>query len=191
MSKELEFLELYRTYEGQLRDAGVDYKTLEEKSDDLLQNRMRICRQMRNYLSHQNDAGFLNISEKQIEFLKDRIREQELQGDILQNHLVTVRAGSCKPEDTLDSVYRKMKRNHTQYLPICEGNHVVGVLSITDVVETLLKGLNLVSSCKTSGQIVCKPPVTCMEDLPAGVPVICCTEDGRVDKKCFGIWFAE
>ena len=57
------FLSLYREFETLLRDDGKDYKELEESADDLLQNRLRINRQLRNYLTHNHDAGFLEISD--------------------------------------------------------------------------------------------------------------------------------
>ena len=64
------FLDAYREYETVLRAKGLDYKTVEDGADDITQNRMRINRQMRNYLTHQHDAGFLVISDKQIAYLK-------------------------------------------------------------------------------------------------------------------------
>lgn len=187
MSREQEFLELYRTYESALRDAGEDYKTLEERSDDLLQNRMRMCRQMRNYLSHQNDAGFLSISESQLDFLRELIRAQELKGDILQNHIGTVRAGSCKPEDTLESAYRKMKRNKTDKLPVCEGTRVLGVLTLNDVMDGVFKQAVLVSQVKYTGEVCCKKPTQKMDTL--SMNVVCCTDTGTVSGKCLGVWF--
>ena len=42
MTMETEFLELYKTYEGLLRNDGKEYKAIEDAADDLTQNRMRI-----------------------------------------------------------------------------------------------------------------------------------------------------
>ena len=62
------YLELYREYETALRAAGMDYKAVEEAADALVGDRMRMCRQMRNYLTHSSDAGFLDVSDQQISF---------------------------------------------------------------------------------------------------------------------------
>ena len=78
MNKVEEFLAAYREYESLLRDNQKDYKTIEDGSDDLNQNRMRICRQMRNYLSHQNDIGFLEPTKLQIDYMKELSVKQRL-----------------------------------------------------------------------------------------------------------------
>ena len=94
------FLSLYREFETLLRDDGKDYKELEESADDLLQNRLRINRQLRNYLTHNHDAGFLEISDKQIAFMEKLIFEQKSSMDILKKHIKSAKVAGCLCTDT-------------------------------------------------------------------------------------------
>lgn len=61
MHQTTDFLALYREYESLLREQGLEYKQAEDAAEGQVQDRMRICRQIRNYLVHQEDAGFLEI----------------------------------------------------------------------------------------------------------------------------------
>ncbi len=106
MNKETdEFLSLYKTYEGLLRKRGTDYRAVEEK---LNSDRMRMMRQMRNYLCHSEDPGFVIISPVCLEALKIMIKEENMnQGGMIQNYLVTPAKGSIKEGTKLsEAVYR-------------------------------------------------------------------------------------
>lgn len=108
MSKEIDkFLSLYRTYEGMLRARGVDYREVESEQTGQGNGRMTIMRQMRNYLSHAEDPGFIEISPACIKALENMVKEESLKGDIVKNHLVTPAKGSVKEGTMLSKlVYR-------------------------------------------------------------------------------------
>ena len=111
MSKENEqFLSLYKTYEGLLRQRGTDYRTIEEAQTALGNGRMTIMRQMRNYLCHAEDPGFITISSACISALEKMVKEEQLKGDIVKNHLITPAKGSLKEGTPLSqAVYRMAK----------------------------------------------------------------------------------
>ncbi len=73
MKNEKELLALYREYETILRDQGQDPKTYEDSLDDMESNRLRMCRLFRNYLSHQDDVGYLEVSDSMVKFMEKTV----------------------------------------------------------------------------------------------------------------------
>lgn len=191
MQKTEQFLELYRTYEGLLRDNGIDYKMVEDEADDLTQNRMRICRQIRNYLSHQNDPGFLEISDTQIRYLTQLVETQKMAGDVLANHLSTVRAGTCALGDTCVEVIRKMKRLKTTVLPVYDRMAgVIGMIHLMDVAMAAAEQKTLVADVKMKTDVICAKPESRMEDIIASNSImVCCTVTGLPKGKLSGVYF--
>lgn len=106
MQKETEkFLSLYKTYENLLRDHGTDYRSVEEQQTN---GRMTMMRQMRNYLSHAEDPGFIFISKDCLTALEDMVKKEALKGDIVKNHLVTPAKGSIKEGMFMSAVVKWM-----------------------------------------------------------------------------------
>lgn len=109
MSKENEqFLSLYKTYEGLLRQRGIDYRIIEEEQSKQGLGRMTIMRQMRNYLCHAEDPGFITVSQACIKALEKMVKEEQMRGDIVKNHLVTPAKGSLKEGTMLSKVVYRM-----------------------------------------------------------------------------------
>lgn len=97
-----QFLELYREYETVLREQGLDYFSVNELAEPpLLKNRLTMVRQMRNYLTHVNDVGFLFVTDEQIAFLKDLIRNQKLRGDLIRKHLLPAKKCAVSVTDSV------------------------------------------------------------------------------------------
>lgn len=193
MKKSDKFLGLYREYETVLRDQGIDYKVLEENADDMLQNRLRICRQMRNYLTHNHDAGFLEVSDNQIRFMEKLIKDQKMQDDILKKHLKSVTTASCNLKDKCSDVITKMNKLKTEYFPVCDDNGIVGLVSIYDVSATLLANTKTVKMSvitKFIKKVRCMQPdvqMKCVAEYDE--PVICCTDTGDMQGKLLGVYF--
>ena len=99
MKKNERFLNLYREYESLMREKGLDCKDFEDRADPTLSKRLYMCRQFRNYLSHTNDPGFLEISDSQIDFLQDRIEKLKIEEDILKKHLKSPKVAICFEKD--------------------------------------------------------------------------------------------
>ena len=87
------FLSLYKTYEGLLKKRGTDYRTVEAETAS---DRMTILRQIRNYLSHKEDPGFLTVSPLSIRFLESLIEEELRRDGLVQDHLISPAKGSIK-----------------------------------------------------------------------------------------------
>lgn len=189
------FLSLYREYETLLRDVGMDYKDLEEKSDDLMQNRLRINRQLRNYLTHNHDAGFLEISDKQIAFLEKLVFDQKSSMDILKKHVKTVNAAACTYADNLESVITKMSKLRVEKIPVYDGFGVLGFVSAYDVMKAFLvekrpKTAKLSVVKKLEKKVVCMSPDTQMSVVNAYAgDIVCCTDTGNKNGKLLGVFF--
>lgn len=190
------FLSLYREYETLLRDAGVDYKELEDSCEDVqMQNRLRINRQLRNYLTHNHDAGFLDISEKQIAYLEALILEQKQKGDILKKYIKTIRTGCVSTTDKLVDVLTKFTKLKQTKLLVLEQGCPVGIVNVYDVMKAYLAAtrpktekLSAVKSMQK--RIPYVDGLTSMEQvLELHESVICCTDNGTKDGKVLGVYY--
>lgn len=195
MSKETDrFLSLYRTYENLLRDHGTDYRAMEEKQTN---GRMTMMRQMRNYLSHSEDPGFIAVSPLCLKVLEDMVKEESLKGDIVKGHLVTPAKGSIKEGTELSQVvYRlaKLASSGILSLPVYEEGtkRLLGILTLERAAYFLDEHGNVpldVDIMGTDGhygmefQLV-KPSDMVPEDM--GDRFWCCTKDGTVGSQYMG-----
>lgn len=190
-----EFLELYRTYEGLIRDKGKDYKTIEESADDLLSNRMRITRQMRNYLSHNADPAFLEISTQQMKMLEDLIWEERSNIDLVRDHLYTGKKGFCSEAMPIKTVLEQMVKLKVSKLPVLSGKTILGLVDIYKVSAAFLKAPDGILEKKTYGvygkQFVCLAPEQPVSDAAGYLDtekVICCTSDGTSKGPFIGLY---
>ncbi len=55
------------------------------------------------------------------------------------SEIMTREVKTIKPDNTADESLRTMSENHIRHLPVVENDKVVGILSIMDVVKTILK----------------------------------------------------
>ena len=186
MKNDNKFLSLYREYESFIRDQGIDPKDYEEKVDDETANRLRMCRQMRNYLSHQNDPGFLNISDNQIAFLESYTDSLKMQGDVVKKHLKAIVPATCGESDKCCDVLKQMTKLKTNNILVLSKKGV-GVANIYDVINKALESKTTkMSLVKTKPTYKIVSPTTKMEDIPFG-SVILCTHDGTETGKLLGV----
>jgi CBS domain-containing protein len=61
-----------------------------------------------------------------------------LVGDLMSGTLIV-----CTPEDTMVTARRLMKANRIRHLLVMEGKHLVGLLSISDVLEVILQDTDM------------------------------------------------
>lgn len=146
-----EFLALYKSYEAALRAQDKDYRTVEEASGS---DRMRIMRQMRNYLSHADDPGFIAISPVCLEVLRQMVKEEQVKGDIAKNHLVTPAKGSLKEGMPLPAAVYQMVRHMVDgrsEMPVYdEKKQLKGILTLERAAYALNQGHTLLYE-KTCG----------------------------------------
>ncbi|MBO0740764.1 MAG: CBS domain-containing protein [Hyphomicrobiaceae bacterium] len=64
--------------------------------------------------------------------------QQLLVGDLMSRTLIV-----CAPGDTMVTARRLMKANRIRHLLVMEGSHLVGLLSISDVLEVILQDTDM------------------------------------------------
>lgn len=194
MGKETdEFLSLYRTYENLLRDHNTDYRSVEEKQTN---SRMTIMRQMRNYLAHAEDPGFIAISKNCLTVLENMVKEESLKGDIVKNHLITPAKGSVKEGTLMSTVVRWMAARSMmglQELPVydSEAKRLKGVIMLEWAAYMLDTKGNLPISEENYGKYGYATNHHILK-LTDPVPVdmdndfYFCTKDGTLDSQYMG-----
>lgn len=68
------FLDAFRALDTELKSDGSTVLDYENSLDTLVQERLKVCRIMRNYMAH-NDTTFLSTTNEQIKFLEDQVTE--------------------------------------------------------------------------------------------------------------------
>lgn len=195
MSKETDkFLSLYRTYEGLLRSRGTDYRTIEQEELEKGNERLTIMRQMRNYMAHREDPGFLAISPLCLRVLERMVKEEALKGDIIKNHLITPAKGSIKSGTPLgDVVYRlsNLAALGQLELPVYdpETKRLQGIVLLERMAWELKNRGNIPieeSTCGPYGNAfyLVKPDDSVPSD--PGTQFYCCTKDGTLDSPYLG-----
>lgn len=89
-------LSLYRTYENLVRDGGTDPKALEAGMDGVLASEMTLIRQFRNFLSHTEDPGFLEPTDKMLRVLEKQVKDWTMKGDVAKKHAKQAVIGNAK-----------------------------------------------------------------------------------------------
>lgn len=64
--------------------------------------------------------------------------ERSLVGDLMATKLVV-----CTPDDPMVTARKLMKANRVRHLPVMEDGHLVGLLSISDVLEAILQDTDM------------------------------------------------
>lgn len=183
------FLALYREYEALIRGKGIDPKDYETQVDEQIGARLTMCRVFRNYLSHRNDPGFLEISQVQIKFLQKVIHDLNQEEDILKKHIKTAAAGACSPKDKCGDVLQQFAKIRPQQIVVADKT----MYALVDVYEVALEAAksktSKIESCKliTKGLFFASPTDK-MVDLPAN-NIIICTQDGTATGKFVGVYY--
>lgn len=180
------FLDAYKSWESAVRASGRDTADFEDVSTTE-GARLRICRLVRNYLSHNNDPGFVEPMEKMIVFMEKMAENQLLAGDSVKKHLK-------KPEAALISCDEKVHVAVKRMLPFrCElvaayNGPGYKVYSMYDLVSTML-AKPATTKVRDVKALKVKPvfvkPTDSMETVLAE-NVTLCTTDGSPDGVLLG-----
>lgn len=191
-----EFMSQYKAYESLLRERGIDPKEYEENMDAKTAGRLRICRQLRNYISHNDDPGFVVVSDKQTAFLKSCVNAITASCDIVKKHMRTLKAGACTEGERCTDVLGKFRKCGTYALVILHTDGSYGFVDLFDTVEyafsgkgKLMGGVKALSGRKVPPH-VCVDPAFRFADLPQGMIAVC-TDDGTKNGKVLGIVYPD
>lgn len=179
------FLQLYRTYESLLREQkGIEPKDEEANVDGLIGDRLRMCRQFRNYFVHTPDPGFLEASDKMGKFLSDYVDALKSKGDTVKKHMK--RADTCivpikgHMSDALE-VFNKYKQ-FSVVIDMGDGSY--GTLSVFDSVGVAARAKLETLKIRKVKPVFCAP----LDDFQAldTDRITLCTDDGTAKGKLLG-----
>lgn len=185
-SKSEQLLSLYREYEGLVRDDGYDAKVLEDEMDAATADRMRMIRQFRNYLSHHNDPGFLEPTDRMIAFLGKQLAAWKMRSDVVKKHVKSVSYSMCTDKDRCIDAIAKMASLKRDKIVMMTGSGLV-LVSMYDITPLAFASKNARMSV---AKVLKEKPVFVnpLMDM-AGLDrshVYVCTDDGSPSGKVMG-----
>lgn len=183
MTQQEKFLTVYKEYETLVRAAGKYPKDIEIEAEEIEANRLCICRQFRNYLSHVSDPGFLVPTDKMLKFLQGRVEVLKSQNDTAKKHTKKPDACILQVSDrVLDAIemFAKMKRDTL----LVRGGITWFQISVYDVL-----GLKTTEKLEKVKKKIIVPnhcaPLDSYASLDFSKPVLC-TDNGTKDGKILG-----
>lgn len=191
MSNNDKFLSVYKDFESTLRNQNIDFKELENQGDSLISNRLRICRQIRNYLSHNNDSNFIETSRSQIKFLEEMNENQKMKDDIVKKHLGRVNSYTCSIYDKCTEVLAIMSKRGVSQYPVLDeikGTYEIKIVSIYDIANAVLesKTKRIKDILKFDNNFTFVDPLYLYIEVSKDIFTFC-TSDGTKDGKILGI----
>lgn len=168
MTKNIKYLEVYRRFESVLKADGKyftvkDYEDALE-SDKSKQNKLRMCRMIRNYIEHENQT-FLEATDEMIDFLeKETISIDESETPV-KKKMVSVK-NAIKDTDLIVVAADYMTKKKYDTIPIFDKTDFsVGVLTYESIVKYIASGD--FSKAKKTSVIVAKHKFGFVkEDMP-------------------------
>lgn len=189
MSTTSDFLELYRQYETALRGRGASVTDMEGVFDDVRSQKLRICRQMRNYMSH-NEGGFIEPTAKQVKFMRDMIMDE---CDTAKSAMVSKARGTVVENGRCDDALSAMASSKREVIGVVDKKGLpCGYAYIYDIMKPYLKSkaakMGDVSYRKTGWALAA--PSDLLENLPRQT-LIFVTADGTAEGRVMGtVWRA-
>lgn len=132
MSQTKTFLELYKNLEVLLREKGQTVLKYEDILTQEESDKLRICRQMRNYIFHHGDGEeFLICSQAMCEFLSALIQEEKEGKSSRTNRIQPVLI-----TDRLSDIRAAFSKNNRTWMPIVDSDGMyVGSLDMLQFIR--------------------------------------------------------
>lgn len=135
-----EFINTYKTLENLLREKSPDTSVLEYENTlpAAEGDKLRICRQLRNYIQHHEDGEvFISISDNMIKFLKLLITQIESEEKKVIDRVY--RLGAIELGEKLINVVERFSKTKREWLPVVDNNGMfLGILSYYSVFNAIL-----------------------------------------------------
>ena len=142
MTEQEKYLETFRQYETAVRtysyESAKDYE--DSVKDVNVQDKLRICRVIRNYLAHSQDAGkFISISSAMQRFMEETVYMLDEGACPISKKMTPV--SKCLHEtNTVEEAIAFMKKVHASTVPIfSKENEVIGIFSYENFTKTFVK----------------------------------------------------
>ena len=130
------FLEKYKELEGILRNSdSISILQYEETLSPTDMEKLRICRQIRNYVQHHDDGyTFLSATETMCDFLDYLIQSENAKRGIVKDKLY--RLAPLSYDDTLASGLERYANAKREWMPVVDGDGIyLGVLPLLQFVQ--------------------------------------------------------
>lgn len=189
MNKTDEFLAKYKELETILREQGLDYKMEFESEGKQNAAEFTIMRQMRNYMSHNDNKNFVVPSDKQIAMIAATIKKYETKNDSAKKHMKKVDLLSVKTGDTIKTALKLCGTKKINVVPvysIMRGTPIYGCVNLLDMITFAeAKGYNTkMGDIKKNTSFGFAKTTDDYNNLPS---VTFVTEDGTNKTKALGI----
>ena len=153
MKQNTKFLTLYKELEAAIANKktmsdGTEIPNtvleFEEYLSEESKNKLRICRQMRNFIQH-NDENFLTSSQEQEEFLAQMISEVTGEKRLAKDHMKRIMTPLTEKDNHLAALTMLSKRKE-EWVPIVDKSGVIkNAVSYETIGTSLAKGATLKS----------------------------------------------
>lgn len=185
MNNNKEFMNKYKELETELRDQNLDYLELENQSENSIQNKMRVCRIMRNYMAHNAETNFVQISDAQLEFINDILSDIKAKTDTAKKRCKTINATSVDSKAKCTDALTKMIKTKRDKILII-GCDKLKIASIYDVSKAVLESkTSKMDKIKSTSKYIIVNADTKCETIPKNTFVIV-TTDGTTTGKLIG-----
>ena len=175
------FLDAFKELETELRGLGLSVLDYENNlSDGTNKEKLKLCRIIRNYLSHQ-DKKFVTASEEMIKFISDLALNIRRKGNIVANELI--RQKTVKSTEYLKNVLPLIVKSS---VPVVDKNdQVVYIITNDEYLKWLNKGIKKIELPKRLPKLNYVSKDTKVEDLLEGTYIV--TSNGKIDGKYLGL----
>lgn len=159
MTEQEKYLETFRQYETAVRTFGYESaKDYEDSVSDInIQDKLRICRVIRNYLAHGQDSGkFICISPTMQKFMEDTVYMLDEGTCPVSKKMIPV--SKCLHEtNTVEEAIEFLKKIRGTVVPIfSKTNEIVGVFSYENFTKAFVKN-RITKSTKLSSYVTYLP----------------------------------
>lgn len=192
------FLNEYKSLEETCRNINIDIKTLPEMKDlidDDGENKLNICRQMRNYLCHNSNKNFVVATSSQINFITNLNIKLKEKDDICSKHLRRkLTLFGCFLSEKCSEVISRMSSTKQEYFVVFNNEtdkEILGLVSIYNVAEglnrsktTRIKDVPLTGKDASIGYV---SKLTKYHNKPNDFTLIICTDNGEKSGKILGL----
>lgn len=149
------FINTYKELEKELREENLDVKEYEGQLDEVNGDKLRMCRNFRNYIQHSKGyEKFLAITPDMQKFLENLLDEYKMRGDVVKKHIIKISNISCGLNDKQGDCLEKIAKNGKDFLVVIEKDEILGLVSVYDLLK--LKKTDKVKAVKKLSKNFCE-----------------------------------
>lgn len=130
MNKMNDFLCLYKEYETLLKNDNIEPLDYENSLEN--KNRLMMCRQFRNFYSHNDDASFIEPTDRMMNYLEQLVLSLKEKGDCMEKH---IKKAVFKETDKCNDVIERLVKLKCNYA-VTENENVYSIFTLLQAKKT-------------------------------------------------------